>query len=243
LIHFEDTPDICIGDSAEITIDSTFSAYLWSNGDTTNTSWLFTDNSLSVRVWNEYNCLSADTVIYSARPLPYVNLGEDRIIDIGDTYYSLNCSSESYLYFWNDSIESCNRAFNGSELNIGKHEFILKVISQYNCLNVDTMIIEVIFHKEDTVLNEDTGMNEQNLIIFPNPSYGEIRLYINGKFIGENTSVEIINSNGELLKKQFYDINAPMIINIPVADYTDEVMYIRVTNSNRTEIQKIILLK
>jgi PKD repeat protein len=237
VIQFEDTIDICIGDSAEIAIDSTFSRYLWSNGDSTFATWLYTDHSLSVKVWNDHNCLSEDTVPFSTKPLPDLNLGEDLIIDIGDTYYSNNCSLEPYMYFWNDSSESCDRVFNGSKLNIGKHEFILKVINQYNCLSVDTLVIEVILNKEDT------GLSNEDLVVFPNPTHGDIRLYINGKLMGENTSVEIINSNGKITKKQYYNINAPMVINVPVANFTDQVMFIRVSNNNHSEMQKIILLK
>jgi hypothetical protein len=236
-IHFNVPVDFCTGHSTEVIVDPTLSRYLWSNGDTTQSTIVYENDTLSVMVWNEYGCFSADTVHQIVWPLPYVNLGEDVVIDYNETHYSYNCSSESYQFSWNDTSNLCYRGFSGSELNIGKHDFMLEVTSEHGCVNYDTLLIEVVLSKENA------GLNLENMVVFPNPSSGEFNIYLNGKLLGRNTCIEIINMYGELVAKQCYDALRPIVVTFQVPYLSSQSYIIRITNNGYQENDRLLIIK
>lgn len=236
-IHFNLPVDFCEGDSTEVIIDPILSSYLWSNGDTTHSTMVYENDTLSVTVWNEYGCISVDTVHQIVWPLPYVNLGEDVVIEYNETHYSYNCSSEPYLFSWNDSSNLCFRGFSGLELNIGKHDFMLEVTSEHGCVNNDTLLIEVVLSKENA------GLNQENLVVFPNPSNGEFNIYLNGKLLGRNTCIEIINMDGDLVAMECYEVLVPLIVTFQVPYLSSQSYIIRVTNNGYQENDRLLIIK
>lgn len=237
LISLNETYSLCMGDSMEISVDTLYSEYIWSNGDTTASTVLHSTDWLSVKVWNEFHCLSEDTVHKVVWPLPYVELGKDTVIGYNEYLVIGACNSGTYTYMWNDSIEDCFRVFNGTELNIGHFEFSIIVTNQYNCISYDTLSIDVILYSGSEILKDN------NLVIFPNPTDGKIKLYINSELIGPDTRIEVYNLNGELIDKLNVSIQQPQVIEYEFRNGIMGNYILRVVNDNHMEQQKIQLLR
>ncbi|MBK8805896.1 MAG: gliding motility-associated C-terminal domain-containing protein [Bacteroidales bacterium] len=94
-------PDISICEGAEQIFDanSDMDSYLWNSGEISQTITKSNSGEYTVTV-TKNNCISADTVILTLKPLPTIDLGSDKVICEGDTVI-LNAQQNLDSYTWN----------------------------------------------------------------------------------------------------------------------------------------------
>ena len=85
-------------------VDTSYSSYLWSNGDTTYSSNLTPGANYSLTVTNEFGCKFTDEI---SVVLPIL-APEDQLLCLGDTFiYNTALSPTNYSFLWNDfSLDS-----------------------------------------------------------------------------------------------------------------------------------------
>jgi hypothetical protein len=96
----------CDGDS--VTLDGgMFEEYLWSNGDTTQTTTVSTSGIYELQVWDEFGCEGSDDEAISVLQLPNAVITPAGVVSIcdGDSVV-LSASSTFASYTWNPNSEA-----------------------------------------------------------------------------------------------------------------------------------------
>ncbi len=237
-VKFRGSAEFCDGDTVVISVDSIYTKYLWSDSDTTFTTKLSTNKPLYVQIWNEYNCLSTDTFKHVVWPVPFSNLGTDRTIAFSDVIYLDVCvpNSQNYTYNWFDGPGGCNRYIRGEKLNIGKHSLSLEVISDHECSSSDTIMVEVLLSTKYETLNE------KDVLVFPNPSYGEFKIYVNNNLVSTNTVISIFDQAGNLLDTRTFNLKYPQVVDFKFERKGTGQYILRVSGNNHYSQEKILIL-
>lgn len=120
-VNFDTTPyfelldtTICIGDSIFLTINDSLTPIIWSTGDTTN-HFLIPDSGMYVAYFQN-NCGNwTDTSIVTAFYYPFVFLGNDTTLEVGNSVY-LDAEFPNVEYLWNtnDSISNITVSESGA---------------------------------------------------------------------------------------------------------------------------------
>ncbi len=135
IVDFTIGNDTVFCENEKIIIGTDFEAdkYTWNNNETTNKITVDTSGKYILKLEKD-GCQASDTVILTAKEIPYPDLGEDMYFCINDSVItSLKKDYESYL--WNTGDISKNiKVFKTGE-------YILKVL-QNGCFNNDTILIE-----------------------------------------------------------------------------------------------------
>jgi gliding motility-associated-like protein len=92
---------ICESDSIKLTA-SGGQRYLWSTGDTINTTYVSKPGMVWARASNG-RCFTYDTMYLSQSTLPTLNLGRDSVLCVGDSITLQAKTQNSKFYFWNTS--------------------------------------------------------------------------------------------------------------------------------------------
>jgi len=83
------------------TVSSSYDSYLWSNGDTTNSSVLAPGQSYKLTVTNKFGCEFIDKIgVFSTS----INTPKNQLLCLGDTFvFNTNLSNQNYSFLWNNS--------------------------------------------------------------------------------------------------------------------------------------------
>ncbi|MEO0338175.1 MAG: T9SS type B sorting domain-containing protein, partial [Bacteroidota bacterium] len=85
IINFDRPPGICPGESVEVSIDSSFTSIVWSNGLTTPTVRLDSAGMYQVTVSDSTNCVTTDSFNLVGFLTPIFNLNGDSVVCEGTT--------------------------------------------------------------------------------------------------------------------------------------------------------------
>jgi len=217
--------NVCDGDSVQIS-SPTYSSYLWSTGDTTQS--FYTDTTMTnvyLSVVNSSGCIAfSDTINAIWRPLPLKPVlsivGNDTLI------FSTNLNLQWYF----------NTSALGGEtdtIHIAQNngDFFVQVTDSYGCSN-----------NSDTVNVIGVGIeNIENtpFSIYPNPTNGHLTIEIDSD---EIESILIIDLLGKVLVKKNVT-NQQTKIELDIADYAEGVYHVRLNSKNKSYLQKLILLR
>jgi len=110
-IDVRPTPVVFVGNDTtlcgnSITLDTDISgeSYLWSNGDTTQTSIITASGIYNVTVTTQYGCAGHDTIAIAINNNPIVNLGADT--SSCGNLIQLDAQNAGASYLWNDNSTS-----------------------------------------------------------------------------------------------------------------------------------------
>jgi gliding motility-associated-like protein len=92
---------ICSGDSLFISPGTGFSGYLWQDGSVSQGIVVKDSGTYWVEVTASGGCKASDTIEIALNPSPEVDLGQDTIIEIGETL-ELDAGPGLTYYFWQD---------------------------------------------------------------------------------------------------------------------------------------------
>ncbi|MDB4655866.1 HYR domain-containing protein [Flavobacteriales bacterium] len=183
--------EFCIGDSAVLVADAGYSGYLWSNGAITETTTVFTSDTVEVIVTNQFGCeATAEVVIIMNEPQPGAVVtadgplefcfGDDVQLDAGPGYAS---------YLW--SHGSTTQVVNITETG----EYTVIVLDGNGCID-SSLVADPVFV---TVWEPEPAVTESgDLLTLTNAvDFASYQWFLNGNPIpGANQETYEIDSSG-----------------------------------------------
>lgn len=234
---------ICKGDSINMNA-SGGNHYLWvpsvGLSDTSiNNPLAFPSISTTytVTVSNVIGCSSTDAVNIKVLPLPDIScLGNDTIVCvIAASMPTVTLSCPGFVqYLWtsstggSSSLDSVVIDNSGLTLGLGIKTVTLKVTDNKGCTNIDS--IHLSFINCESV--EEFG-NENNLIVYPNPSSGKFNVVI-PKSIEE---IKIYNSIGQILESIKPESENNLVFDV----VQNGVYFIQIITKRKTITKKLIV--
>ena len=86
----------------------------------------------------------------------------------------------------------------------------------------------------DINLGTDELTSDFKFEVFPNPGNGHFQLFADEEMINDNTVVEVLNLNGEVVLKQGYQTN------VDISDLVNGIYFLRVRNEKFNVTEKVI---
>ena len=100
-VNLEPLYRICEGEQVNLNAANPNSQYAWSTGETTSDIWVSESENIGIVVTNEFGCTASDNVSVIVEPTPYVDLGEDLSLCVGEVA-QLNTNQPDYAYSWSN---------------------------------------------------------------------------------------------------------------------------------------------
>jgi gliding motility-associated-like protein len=138
-----DDKEICEGESVTVNATEEFSRYLWSNGSTSPEITVSEEGLVGLITWDEFDCISRDSVYVYVYELPVVNLGPDTVI-CGDNSVLLDAGDYT-SYIW-----STGQTSNPVTVYAGEKTVSVTVTDENGCsasdeIHINECITEEIF--------------------------------------------------------------------------------------------------
>jgi gliding motility-associated-like protein len=153
-----DPGSLCVFDSTLLLAVGGYDGYLWSNNDTTATTWIFAAGTYTLTITDASGCTAVDTIDINVAAEPYVNLGNDTSICVGDSVV-LSVSSNYTTYTWN-ILTQVDTGY--TVLTTGSYE--VTVVDANGCVSNDS--ISVFVNTVPVVnLGNDTAICENEPLI------------------------------------------------------------------------------
>ncbi len=153
-----DDQSICANSSTDLTA-GTFTSYLWSTGEDTETVTVSPSSSLtySITVTDVEGCEFSDAIDVMINPLPTVDLGDNQTVCDGETFTLDAGTFETYL--WNDGSEQ-------QTLDVTTTgDYSVEVTDANGCANSDAVHIDF-----QDCTNIETANTINTVSIYPNPA-------------------------------------------------------------------------
>ncbi len=98
------TDYFCFGDQTELSVETGFAGYVWTDGTQSNTITINESSTVGVTVTNDFGCTSEDNIAIQEIALPEADAGGDQFMDCDEREVTLggNDTSEgpNYTYQW-----------------------------------------------------------------------------------------------------------------------------------------------
>ncbi len=144
---------ICTGNSVTLSPDTFDSGWVhsWSNGTTTLANTVNVTGVYTLTAVSQANCVYAETMQVLSLPTPYVHLGNDTSLCIGETLViEAGTAGNGYVYLWNDSSTA-------SDITVSNSGTYSVSASIQQCVAHDSITVQ--FHPQPQVnLGVDTGV-------------------------------------------------------------------------------------
>lgn len=142
IIDLGDNIDACIGEYVELNVEAN-EIVLWNTGSTNTNILVNKSGEYWVRVTNENQCLTSDTINVYFHDIPHFNLGADTTIGLNQslTLYVNHASGNNYL--WYNGTTDTLIVINSNTINNDTLQAWLKVTDYYGCKNTDQLMIYV----------------------------------------------------------------------------------------------------
>jgi hypothetical protein len=214
--------DISTCNYSSLTLSSTesFSTYLWSNSDTTQTTNVNQEGIYSLIVTDNYGCEAFDTIVVTFNG-PSLDLGPDVIV----------CEGDYHTFYVANNYNSCQWSQGGSFNYVSVNQvgdYWLKVTDSDGCTAIDTVRLK---NKDCTSLEDENSL--EKLQIFPNPNNGVFTLIFDD-FSDEKFSVEIVNSIGkQVFVKQFEPLNESFVNVFEMNSLAKGIYFLNIKSDNQ----------
>lgn len=149
--------------SAPLTLDAGAggTSYLWSNGDTTQTSTINAPGVYSVIITGDTVCGNTttmyDTITVTISPAPVVNLGVDTTLCVGQSL-TLNAGNPGDTYHWSTGA-------NSQTINVNTSGTYWVNVNVGACADTDTIVVNFVAGPVVTLGNDTTLCAGQPIII------------------------------------------------------------------------------
>ena len=175
-------------ESILITADSSFKQYYWNNTLGNNTYTIDTSGFFILEVIDKNGCQSRDSIAVQIYNLPVVDLGNDTIINKGDSI-RLNAGSDYTTYSWNTLDTTSSIMINTSNFSEGKYLFSVSVVDTSLCRNSDSINI---------ILQSSQQGLQTNTRVFPNPFEDFVWLQFTGIDEPIRIQIQLISTEGAI---------------------------------------------
>jgi hypothetical protein len=168
-------------------------------------------------------------------PAPDVNLGNDTIIGM-NTNITLDAGPGT-SYNWSTGENTQTIVVDSTGIGVGTTIIWVEVTNEFGCVGTDTIQIEFM---------DNTGMenfyNSADISIVPNPSDGMFDIQFNAFPEGE-IFVEIFNLNGALVLNERHYSQSGSSVTIHANELPTGFYTLKVTNSRKTFVHKLVIEK
>jgi len=224
----------CEGDVVTITA-STSDSYLWSTGATTQSIQLTASTpNVNVVTTNANACdgvgaSSAINITFTATPTASGTMTLNGNVA---TFTNTSTGASSYSWDFGDFTNSSATAPAHAYAVNGAYTVVLTAING-NCSDTVMFLVDV-----------TVGMNElstSNLSIYPNPANEEV--HVTFEQVAEFMNIELIDATGRVLNNQVSNQMGANLITFNVANLSSGFYTVRLTSSNVSETQKLMIQK
>ena len=224
----------CEGDVVTITA-STSDSYLWSTGATTQSIQLTASTpNVNVVTTNANACdgvgaSSAINITFTATPTASGTMTLNGNVA---TFTNTSTGASSYSWDFGDFTNSSATAPAHAYAVNGAYTVVLTAING-NCSDTVTFLVDV-----------TVGMDElstSNLSIYPNPANEEV--HVTFEQVAEFMNIELIDATGRVLNNQVSKQMGTNLITFNVANLSSGFYTVRLTSSNVSETQKLMIQK
>jgi hypothetical protein len=224
----------CEGDVVTITA-STSDSYLWSTGATTQSIQLTASTpNVNVVTTNANACdgvgaSSAINITFTATPTASGTMTLNGNVA---TFTNTSTGASSYSWDFGDFTNSSATAPAHAYAVNGAYTVVLTAING-NCSDTVMFLVDV-----------TVGMNElstSNLSIYPNPANEEVNVTF--EQVAEFMNIELIDATGRVLNNQVSNQMGANLITFNVANLSSGFYTVRLTSSNVSETQKLLIQK
>jgi hypothetical protein len=224
----------CEGDVVTITA-STSDSYLWSTGATTQSIQLTASTpNVNVVTTNANACdgvgaSSAINITFTATPTASGTMTLNGNVA---TFTNTSTGASSYSWDFGDFTNSSATAPAHAYAVNGAYTVVLTAING-NCSDTVMFLVDV-----------TVGMDElstSNLSIYPNPANEEV--HVTFEQVAEFMNIELIDATGRVLNNQVSKQMGANLITFNVANLSSGFYTVRLTSSNVSETQKLMIQK
>jgi hypothetical protein len=222
----------CAGQSTTLT-GSGGSSYLWQPSlETTNTSNVSTSGNISLTVTDNNNCVDEISVNVIENALPIIAINALDSICLGDSIV-LSAIGLADSYVWNTGDTTQNL----TDYPISNQLYAVTATSNGCSVSVNHQLAVL---PCVTALAE-AAYSDDDLIIFPAPSSGEINIAYFQKNVSD-ILLKISDANGRLIyKNQQYNFNGTLNTTLNLENEAKGIYYLQIFNSQGVITRKIVL--
>lgn len=214
---------MCVGDSIELTVNSDYEHYLWSNGDTTASTYATEFGAISCEAWSGYSERKTSEVEIMAS-IPEVSLGNDSTLCVGESL-ELNAGSGWTSINWStgSTMESITVDTTGL--------YSVSVSDTLNCTASDS--IEVEFTICGSISEAALSAKVQ---IYPNPASSSVFIQTeNNPMHG----IAVLNEQGKLVLNMQGNGNDK--VKIPLESLTQGNYFIQIETDKGLVLKNLII--
>ncbi len=158
IVNLGNDTALCDGQTLTLNATTVNCIYQWQNNSNSPTYHLTQAGTYWVKVTNQYHCFTNDTINVTYNPLPFINLGSDTSICIGNSIL-LDATQPNTTYLWqNNSISPTYNVLQSGT-------YWVNITNQYNCKNSDTINVMIISLPNVFIGNDTTLCNGQTLTL------------------------------------------------------------------------------
>lgn len=227
---------ICPGQTAELTIDSTFADITW-NVEVADQYRCSIDHPglYSVEMVDQYGCFQTDSIEVTLAEVSDFSLGEDVSLPIENTFL-LNAPENFSNFQWQDG--SSNSSFMAAAVNNepGLNCYWLIAENEHGCLARDTICIE---------FYESTAISQFEYVkpaVYPNPASQIVYLMFQENISEQSVNMDFIGLDGTIvLSKQICDFVNPNTIQVDVSNIESGFYFLRLKKDDRIIVQPCVI--
>jgi large repetitive protein len=131
---------LCAGDSALLSVTSTYTSYHWSTGATTAAIYVSSAGTYSLTVWDEANCSASSNIVIQVRPLPLkpvLTITGSPTFCQGDSV-QLSVANNYDQYIWSNGDSTSSIVLR----NMGRYS--LRVADSLGCISISSDSVNVV---------------------------------------------------------------------------------------------------
>jgi len=226
----------CTGDSLILDPGISGANYQWSTADTTQTITVDSSGGYDVIVTTINGCSNADTitvVVYADTPI--VNFGYSS--DSGLTVYFSDSTINGFYYWWDFGDGDTSTQQNPTHIYGAFGNYLVTLIASNGC-GADTIW--------DSIGVWAIGINEvpledEAIIIYPNPNDGSFNISINGLKGGQLT-LYIINGLGQVVLTQRVITRRVKSLEMNLNKLSAGFYFVRIVTEKNVYVRKVLIM-
>ena len=202
-----------------LSVNSGYTSYLWSTGETTNNIQI-DPSIMSVGTSNIYidvtngTCSTSDSINITINQLPQVFLGNDTTICQGDTL-TLNAGN-FYFYDWSDGQTTPTIDVTSSD------SYFVVVTDSNGCENIsNTINVDFVVCTNVDEINKNTTIS-----IYPNPAHSNLQITTSNEQLGKN--IEILDITGKVVST--FE-NSKTFQKLDISNLQNGIYFIKINNT------------
>ncbi|MGJ5640533.1 T9SS type A sorting domain-containing protein, partial [Formosa sp. S-31] len=225
---------ICVGESVTLTA-SGGSAYVWSNGETTESITVSPSETTTYTVTvSEGNVSATDDVIVSVAALPVASAGADQTIEQGESVTLTATGGTSYKWNKGETTQSITVSPDATTT------YEVEVYNENGCW--DLAIVMVIVEEYKDVNDDISDVVKVNFDIdmYPNPTTGILNLKIVG--LDQTAPIRVYDMSGKLLLNEVVKSDGTEFVKvIDLSAYPKGFYLLTLQVKGKTITKKVVL--